>query len=32
MKQLAVVGSSGGNLYNQGGSDPENDGRNLYTG
>ena len=31
MKQLAVVGSSGGNLYNQGGSDPKKMMEEIFT-
>lgn len=31
MKQLAVIGSSGGNLYNQGGSDPKKMMEEIFT-
>lgn len=31
MKQLAVIGSSGGNLYNQGGSDPQGMMKEIFT-
>ena len=31
MKHLAVIGSSGGNLYNQGGNDPEKMMREIFT-